>query len=333
VVCITASGDRPLNLLMQDCAEVVTVDLNLVQNYLLQLKSAALKEFSYDEYLLLLFAEKGFVTQESIARVLRWLEPGCRAYWLSEQEKLFKGVLYQGRTEVLLKRINRFSKWFINKERISKLFEIDSLEEQREFINKHWDTKKWQKLAEWALHPTISKWLLFKDPGLYNHLSQEIGKPGNYIYNRLHNYLMHGGVAKKSLMLSLAFNGKVHKEAYPPYLQQEESQIIKDRLDRLTITTDNMISFLESKEENSFDCFSFSDIASYITGEDFKRLMEAMYRTARPGARFSIRQFLSHQIIPEPLSPHFVRDPELEKKLSAEDHCFVYRFMVGTIEK
>ena len=51
VVCITASGGRPLNLLLQDCEQVVTVDANKIQNYLLKLKSAALKEVDYEEYL------------------------------------------------------------------------------------------------------------------------------------------------------------------------------------------------------------------------------------------------------------------------------------------
>ena len=38
VLCITASGDRPLNLLMNECREIVSIDANPVQNYLLELK-------------------------------------------------------------------------------------------------------------------------------------------------------------------------------------------------------------------------------------------------------------------------------------------------------
>ena len=51
VICVTASGDRPLHLLLSDCKEVCAIDMNPVQNYLLELKIAALKALDYEEYL------------------------------------------------------------------------------------------------------------------------------------------------------------------------------------------------------------------------------------------------------------------------------------------
>ncbi len=36
VICITASGDRPLNLLTSDCKEILAIDANPIQNHLLQ---------------------------------------------------------------------------------------------------------------------------------------------------------------------------------------------------------------------------------------------------------------------------------------------------------
>ncbi len=38
VLCITASGDRPLNLLVDDCHRMVAIDANQQQNYLLHLR-------------------------------------------------------------------------------------------------------------------------------------------------------------------------------------------------------------------------------------------------------------------------------------------------------
>ena len=54
-------------------------------------------------------------------------------------------------------------------------------------------------------------------------------------------------------------------------------------------------------------------------------------KTAKPGARFCLRQFLSSYEIPPHLRKHFVRDLSLERKLEDVDNCFVYRFMVGNI--
>lgn len=330
VVCITASGDRPLNLLLQDCRQVVTVDANKIQNYLLKLKSAALKELDHEEYLDFLFARKGFIPQETIDRVLKWLESDCKEYWFKRQSKLQKGIVYQGWVEIITRRVQFFTKLFRG-EKINKLFAMHDIEEQKKFVEKEWDTKNWRRVFKWTLNPFFSKWIL-RDPGMYFNISSQIGHPGQYLYNRMHSYLT-SGLAKRSLLLSLLLTGKVSEEAYPPYLVKDTSKIIKERLDRLQIQTKDIISYLESTQDNQFDCFSLSDVASYIDTNNFERLLKAILKTAKPGARFSIRQFMSEQYIPDYLKKHFVRDSLLESKLDKEDHCCVYRFMVGTIEK
>lgn len=56
-VCITASGDRPLHLLLGDVGEIVSVDANPIQNHLLKLKIAAMKKWDYSTYLAFLGGE------------------------------------------------------------------------------------------------------------------------------------------------------------------------------------------------------------------------------------------------------------------------------------
>ena len=65
----------------------------------------------------------------------------------------------------------------------------------------------------------------------------------------------------------------------------------------------------------------------------FHRLLRAVHRTAKPGARFSMRQFMSDHPIPEDLLNVFSRNTDLENSLEAEESCFVYRFMAGTVSK
>src|SRR5262245_40473083 len=51
VLCITASGDRPLHLLLNECQEIVSLDANSTQNYLLDLKMQAIQHLDFEEYL------------------------------------------------------------------------------------------------------------------------------------------------------------------------------------------------------------------------------------------------------------------------------------------
>jgi hypothetical protein len=72
-------------------------------------------------------------------------------------------------------------------------------------------------------------------------------------------------------------------------------------------------------------------VVSYLSYDEFVRLLKAVVHTAKPDARFCLRQFLSRYQIPVELKTHFQREPDLESKLEKEDRAFVYQFTVGRI--
>ena len=139
--------------------------------------------------------------------------------------------------------------------------------------------------------------------------------------------------AKECFLLSLSLRGWVPEEAFPPYLSKEGVKTIKERLNRIQIVTQDVTSYLKEQPENSFDCFSLSDVASFMSRDDFIDLLEQIIRTSRPGARISIRQFLSDYKIPKQFESKIERDNVLEKELWDTDRCFLYRFTIGTIQK
>ena len=328
ILCITASGDRPLNLLMNECKEIISIDANPVQNYLLELKVAAMQVLNYEKYISFLGARNGDNRVETLKQLLPFLSDPCREYWLKHQKMIGKGILYQGAVERLTKVVSIVMK-VIRPKTIKKLFAIQNLAEQREFVKKYWDRRWWKKIFEWALNPAISP-LVIEDPGLLN-VGDKI-KPGAYIYGRILHSLDHC-LASHNLLLSLIFRGHASPEAYSPYLTDSGTRIIEKRLDHLTVHTGEVVQYLESLSEPIFDCFSLSDIASYMDHSHFVRMLKAIHKTAKPGARFCIRQFLSSQQMPEEIHPFFKRNIELEKKLEATDRCFIYRFIVGNILK
>lgn len=328
VLCITASGDRPLHLLLDDCKELISVDANPIQNYLLHLKLTAMKALEYEEYVSFLGAKEGNDRKATLQKIsTNFNEEACRKFWLDNEKMISKGVLYQGAIEKISKWISRSFR-LLRPKKLDRLFQIDNLTEQREFLRKEWDTKFFRNIFKYGLHPTLSKFIL-KDPGLYSHVGPSLSV-GTYIYNRMINCL-DNCLAKENLLLSLIFLGRVKEEGFSPYLTYEGSQIIKKRLDKLSIKTDNIIDHMESAPAASVDCFSLSDIASYMNQQDFSRMLKAMLRCAKPGARFCIRQFTSDHQIPEELSPFFKRDLQLEKELEEKDQCFIYRFLAGNI--
>lgn len=327
VLCVTGSGDRPLNLLSTGCKEVVAIDLNPVQNHLLSLKKSAITALPFEEYLSFLGespCEKRLTTFESLP-----LEVEVRAFWQKNQRMIAKGVLYQGALERLLAKSSSLLA-LLRKEKVLHLFSIDDLEEQKAYVQKHWNKPLFRKILAFMLRPTVTK-LILNDPGLSFNLMPSLNI-GTYLYDRIQAYLQRS-LAKESLLLNLILNKKVSKAALPPYLEKSGAEAIRSNIHALSSVTDNLISYLERAPENSFDGFSIADVASYLSNDDYHRLLGAMKRAAKPGARFCMRQFLSAHHIPEKMQSFFTRENALEERLEAEDRCMVYRFMVGSITK
>lgn len=330
VVCITGSGDRPLNLLMSDCKEIVCLDANQIQNHLLNLKGVAMQELDFDDYLSFLGATPAHQKRiDQLQKIQKTLHPEAAQFWLKNPKLIEKGILYQGAVERWVGRGAVFFSLF-KKSKIEKLFQMDDLEEQRAFVQKHWDCPTLKLTFQFALNRWFTQFFL-SDPGLNDHVAESI-HPGSYIYGRM-NESLHRYLAKESLLLSLILTGRVQPAAFPAYLTPTGTQTIKNRLDRLKPKIANIVQYLESVEEPQFDCFSVSDVVSYLNEKDFIRLLRGIQKAAKPGARFCMRQFLSYYDIPPDLKSIFVRDRQLEQRLEQEDTCFVYRFMAGTVNK
>lgn len=328
IACITASGDRVLNLLLEECAEIAAIDVNPAQNHLLSLKMSAMQHFDFDTYLEFLGAKKAKGRKTQLSELKCSLPGPSAQYWENNIKMIEAGVLYEGLIEKVYKFANPWT--IFRRKKIEKLFQFDDIEEQKKFINEEWDSKWLRKVFDLFLHPSFSK-IWMKDPGLYENLDPEM-KPGKYLYERFNNGLQRR-LAKENYIYSFVCLGEVKPESYPPYLTKEGTNIIKNRLDRVKIHTGNVINFLENQPANSFDCYSVSDVLSYINPEEINPLFNAIYHSAKPGARFCFRQFLSSHQIPNQFIDKFQRENELEKYLEHHDHEFVYRFMVGTIEK
>jgi S-adenosylmethionine-diacylglycerol 3-amino-3-carboxypropyl transferase len=324
VLCITASGDRPLNLLVRECKKMVCVDANPIQNYLFQLKLAAMQTLDYPNYLAFL----GVNPSQERSRTLRELTPkmehAASKFWLKHEKMIKKGVLYQGTVERLTKTFALFA-CLIQGKKIRHLFSINDLDEQKRFLKEEWNDSFWRRLFCIGLNPWISGFFI-KDPGLIN-INSKI-HPGTYLYDRIYSSLERE-LAKKNPLLSLVLQGSVSSDAFSPYLTEEGVQMIKARHHCVEIHTSDVIDYLESIPGPTFDVFSLSDVASYLSYPRFVSLLNHLVRTAKPDARFCMRQFLTAYEIPIHLQPFFVRDKELEAKLEKEDSCFVYRFLVG----
>ena len=166
ILCITASGDRPLNLLTRECQKIVCIDANPVQNYLLELKAAAMTALDYKQYVAFIGAVPCPNRKEMFKRILPHLPAPAARFWTEHLKMVERGILYQGTVE----RLTSFAAKILSVLRgskVNKLFAMNNLEEQRQFVRDEWDSYFWRKTFSILLNPLISRFLI-KDPGLIN---------------------------------------------------------------------------------------------------------------------------------------------------------------------
>lgn len=329
VLCITASGDRTLHTLLGNPARVVTIDANPLQNRLYELKAEAIRFLDYDAFAAFI----GLTPATDRLRVFDSLRSRSKAAGKPQldipREMIEAGILYEGRWERYYRSLTKFPR-YCRPGVIETLFEFDDLDRQRRYVETVWDRRWWRQLSVLSSHPLLSRYF-FGDPGLSENVDPSIGQVGGYIYDRM-KHIMTVALARKNFMLSLLFRGEF-RDCPPDYLRVGHFDALRARVDRVEVVTADVIEYMKSQPEGSFSKFSFSDMASHLTPAQFRVLLEQMIRTARPGARFCIRQFLSRYTIPEDLRRFIRREAPVESALRDNDLSFVYDFCVGSISR
>jgi S-adenosylmethionine-diacylglycerol 3-amino-3-carboxypropyl transferase len=326
VLCVTGSGDRPLDLLALGPRAVVAIDRNPAQTALLRLKVEAMRQLPFEGYAAFL----GLHAAEPRWRleVFDLLAPdlgASRAFWERQRRIVADGVLYAGRWERHHRRLSRLAR-LTRPKAISELFGFEDLQSQRQFLAERWDTRFWRKTYDVLCSPWLAR-TLFGDPAFYAHVGMPVG---DFIYRRMLASLERT-LARENFMVSLALRGTLSPLDLPPSLTPDGVELIRGRLDRLEIVTDDLFTHLESGETGRYSRFSLSDVPSFLTQAQFECLLGGVLRAGLPGARFCIRQFLTRQSFPASAAERLVREPALEKQLQEEDHAFAYDFIVGAI--
>ena len=324
---VTSGGDNVLEFLLCDPARLIAVDLNPTQTYLLELKMAAFREISYEEMLHLLGVRSTQTSRELYDQLKNALTDEARAYWSANLSLLDKGLLTRGGFERYFALLRRILKVVVGRKRMEMLFDLTP-DQQREFYEREWKTRRY----ELFLRVICSKWVLSKrlDPSWFEHA--QVDSFGQH-FTGMANHVFAELPARSNYFLAQILLGRyVDEEQLPKYLRSENFSIIRDRLDRIEIRTQDVGDALADLSDQSIDTFALSNVFEYSSPELFERSKRSLARVAKPGARLSLRNLLAPRILSD--DPTFVVDRELSKHLQKADRGFIYsRFQAATIRR
>jgi len=326
VLAITGGGARALDLLTAKPKKIIAIDMNPLQNYLLELKMAAIKVLSYEKYAEFLGLRDCTERIALYRRICPELSHEARLFWDTQLEMIKKGVLYQGRWEQYFKILSLTVKIFRRK-KIKTLFSFTDIEKQREFCRTKWNTKLWKSFIKFVCRRFFWKYFL-RDPGFYHYVPKNF-HVGDYIFSSMTKSLDTYLAQDNHFFSLLVLNKYINEESLPIYLQERNYATLKENLSRIEIVTDSLQHYLRDCPEHSIDKFSLSDVSSFTTENEYLSILRSCIRVTKPKGLFCLRHFLVKRGIPEILRKEMQIFPGLIQELNQTDLSFGFTFTVG----
>ncbi len=326
VLCLTASGARPLDLLLGNPQRITAIDINPAQNELLRLKIAALHALGDAEVHAYLGIAPCPDREALHVRVEAHLTPASRAFWSARLNAILAGIWHSGRWERVL-RLGAFGTRLIRWRAIDALFAAPSPEAQAEIWKRAFDDAVWHG----AVRLLSQRWFwtrVIGEPGgafLPEPAESEARLTG--LFRRASENILF----RDSDFATLLFRGQhTRRGALPLHMRPENFAILRERLDRIVIAEEGLAGLAVSGL-GPFEAFSLSDFGSYYGQADYDACWRGILAAAKPGARWCERVFMN-PVSPGPeIAPQILTDAALSAALTRTDKAIIYDIRCGTL--
>jgi S-adenosylmethionine-diacylglycerol 3-amino-3-carboxypropyl transferase len=337
-VTIASGGCNVLSYLSADPAEIAAVDLNGAHVMLNRLKLCAARNFPDYETFFRFFGraddEANIAAYETYLRPR--LDPVTRAYW-------------DGRGVFGRKRILAFSKNFyrygllgrfigaghllarLYGANLSAILEAPTVEAQRAAFERELAPLIDKSFVRWLVNKPASLYGLGIPPSQYHALAGDSPDGIAAVLKERIERLACGFPVKENYFAWQAFARRYDPAAgasLPPYLQRENFDGLRERVERVNLHHGSMTTFLAEEPAQSLDCYVLLDAQDWMNDADLAALWSEILRTARPGARVIFRTAADERLlpgrVPADILDAFVYDADRCKALHLRDRSSIY---------
>ncbi|AIC93130.1 DUF3419 family protein [Shouchella lehensis] len=331
VLSVTGSGCRSLALLIKEPSKLISIDANPYQNFLLELKMAAIKHFEREDCLAFFGITESENRREMFQQVKEDLSEQAQTFWLRHIEKIEKGFIYLGKHEMFYKKYMGSFLFRFRRKQFKELLACETIEQQRDYFDKNWNNFLWKRAVK-----LLSQRVFFEkflgDPSYFNQVKKDFSI-GDYLLSRFEHTFKHHLVQENHFLTFLFCGHYINDKGLPVYLLKENYDIIKRNLHRVEIVTDRIDPYLASLPERAIDKYSLSDISGWIPLEEFRFILEDVKRTMSENGRLCYRNFLAKRTLSEVGIAGLQQDNAMMAELDATDRAFAFSFEVAQKEE
>jgi S-adenosylmethionine-diacylglycerol 3-amino-3-carboxypropyl transferase len=297
VLVITSAGCNALDYLLAGAGEVHAVDLNPRQNYLLELKAAALQALEYEDFFTLFGKGASPHAAAWIRHCRPFLSPAARRYW-TRHAGLFAG--HALRPSFYWHGTNGLFNWLVRQyaqrrglgPAIADLLAARDVAEQKTIYDTHIADRLWTPALVWSLNQHTPYLLLGVPwPQRQEIVSQFPG--GTAAFSR---WCLEGALTRIPLrdnyFWRVSLTGQYSPDCCPEYLKPHNVQRLRSGLlERLRLRTTSITDYLRHQQV-PFHRYILLDHMDWMAWQHRDALADewsAIRATAAPHARILFR--------------------------------------------
>ncbi len=330
VFTITSGGCNALTFLLDNPAKIIALDLNPHQNYLLELKIAAMKRLSYDEVLQLLGIRKSSLRIKLYNNSRNLLSNSAQVFWDNHLKEIKTGLIHAGRYEKYMKLLRRVLILLIGKKTIDGLFATSGSNERKIIYNNKWNNRRWKLFTRMLLSRQVMSSLFTDD--FFKYLDREISFGKNFA-EKVKKAVIELPL-KENYFLTYILSGNYNQEYLPAYLQRDNYERILSRLNRIEIITGSCEEYFKKLPASVISKFNFTNIFEWMSVREFENLLRETIRVAKNNSVITYRNLLVPREHPPALNNNIQSYTRMAEQLHEIDLSFIYdRYVIERINK
>jgi len=320
LLAVTSGGCTALRLLAEGPAELTCVDLNPAQNYLLELKLAAIRALPLGECRRFLGVRKDANRVATFRSLASALSPAARAFWEQRPWLIRKGVVYAGTTEKVSAWMRKLLFGYIHSPwMLRQLLRQRDSSAQQDFYRNVWANSRWRGTLRLAFNPLFFRVIYGK------RFTQRLGsqKLSHLWMEKVERAFTCPSLRSNYLVSQLFWGGfPPGEQALPSYLQEPYFGLIRAHASRIRWLTGEIGTLLGRGPSCAYTKATLSNAFEWIPRTHLPRTFAALGHALAPGGRAVLRHFLG--VSPLPPRIPLMELTELSDFLTRSERAFLY---------
>jgi S-adenosylmethionine-diacylglycerol 3-amino-3-carboxypropyl transferase len=320
---IASAGDNALALLIDDPGRVIALDLSPAQLACLELRVAAFRSLTHPELLELIGSRPSDRRFALYQRCRSALSSEVRTFWDARRNAVDAGIGSAGKFERYFELFrSRVLPLVHTRRTVDALLVPRSSDERHRFYERSWNSWRWRLLFR-LFFSRFTMGRLGRDPEFFRYVEGDVAAR---IQERTRHALVELDPSCNPYVHWILTG--THGTALPCALRQEHFDTIRKNLDRLEWRCQSVEAFLDTATPGSIGSFNLSDLFEYVSVPSYHRMLDAIARAARPGARLVYWNMLAPRRRPESMADRLLPLDDLARQLHGQDRAFFYSAIV-----